>query len=97
MSPVERASYNAISELTPLFARYAVVPGASEIGGADFARWLTHFHNGKPEPDRTIDYIFLSPLAKPGNHHVRQKDPGQPDFLKISDHFPVVLEVTLPQ
>jgi endonuclease/exonuclease/phosphatase family metal-dependent hydrolase len=80
-----------------LFARYLSVPSASETGGADFARWLTHFHNGKSEPDRTIDYIFLSSLAKPGDHHVRQKDPRQADFLKISDHFPVVVEVPLPQ
>jgi endonuclease/exonuclease/phosphatase family metal-dependent hydrolase len=97
LSPVERAGYNRVSELTPLFARYWAVPGASETGGADFARWLTHFHNGRLEPDRTIDYIFLSPLAKPAEYHVRQKDPGQADFLKISDHFPLVLEVTLPQ
>lgn len=97
LSPVERAGYNPISELAPLFARYPVVPGEAETGGADFARWLTHFHNGKSEPDRTIDYIFLSPLAKLGAHHVRQKDVGQADILKISDHFPVVVEVLLPQ
>lgn len=97
LSPVERAGYNRISELTPLFARYAGMPSAFETGGDDFARWLTHFHNGKPEPDRTIDYIFLSPLAKLGDHHVRQKDPGQADFLRISDHFPLVLDVVLPQ
>ena len=97
LSPVERTGYNPISELTPLFTRYAGVPSASETGGDDCARWLTHFHNGKAEPDRTIDYIFLSPLTKLGDHHVRQKDPGQADFLKISDHFPVVVEVTLPQ
>ena len=97
LSPVERTEYNPVSELTPLFTRYAVMPSAAETSGADFTRWLTHFHNGKPEPDRTIDYIFLSPLAKLGDHHVRQKDPGQADFLKISDHFPLVAEITLPQ
>jgi len=97
LSPAERAEYNPVSELTPLFARYAVMPSAAETSGDDFTRWLTHFHNGKPEPDRTIDYLFLSPLVKLGAHHVRQKDPGQADFMKISDHFPLVLEVTLPQ
>ena len=80
-----------------MFARYPVMPSASEAGGADFPRWLTHFPNGKPAPDRTIDYIFLSPLVKPGDHHVRQRDPGQADFLKVSDHFPLIFEVTLPQ
>jgi len=97
LPPVERALFNSISELTPLFARYPAVPGASETGGPDFARWFTHFSNRMPKPDRTIDYIFFSPFAKLGEHHVRQKDPGQAEFLKLSDHFPVVLEVTLPQ
>jgi endonuclease/exonuclease/phosphatase family metal-dependent hydrolase len=97
LSPVEQASYNRISELKALFARYAAVAGASETGGADFARWFTHFSNRMPEPDRTIDYIFLPPLSELGDHHVRQKDLGQGDFLKVSNHFPVVLKVTLPQ
>jgi endonuclease/exonuclease/phosphatase family metal-dependent hydrolase len=94
---VERALFNSVSELTPLFARYPAVPGASETGGPDFARWFTHFSNRMPKPDRTIDYIFFSPLAKLGEHYVRQKDPGQAEFLKLSDHFPVVVELTLPQ
>ncbi len=97
LSPVERSNYNRVSELTPMFARYSAVPSASETGGADFTRWLTHFSNGKLEPDRTIDYIFLSPLAKLGIHYVRQKDPGRADFLMVSDHFPLVMELTVPQ
>jgi endonuclease/exonuclease/phosphatase family metal-dependent hydrolase len=97
LSRVEQTSYNRISELTPLFARYPVVPGASETGGADRTLWFTHFPNRAPKPDRTIDYLFLSPLAKLGDHHVRQKDPGQARLLRISDHFPVVVELTLPQ
>ena len=97
LKPADRGAYNTISELTPLFARYQAFPSVAETGGADFARWLTHFPNAKPEPDRTIDYIVLSPLVKAADHHVRQKDPGKTDFLRISDHFPLVMEATLPQ
>ena len=97
LSPVERTNYNRISELTPLSARYLAAPTASETGGADCELWFTHFLNRLATPDRTIDYIFLSPLTKMGNHHVRQKDPRQATFLRISDHFPVIVELMLPQ
>jgi endonuclease/exonuclease/phosphatase family metal-dependent hydrolase len=96
LSPSERARYNKTSELTPLFARYRAMPDASETDGAHFERFLTHFPNGKLEPDRTIDYIFVSPRLELCDHHIRQRDPGQADFLKISDHFPLVVEITLP-
>jgi endonuclease/exonuclease/phosphatase family metal-dependent hydrolase len=96
LSEADQKIYDQVSELTPLFDRYPAVPTSSEVGGADFARWLTHFPNGKPEPDRTIDCVVFSPLVKLGEHYVRQTDPGKTDFLKLSDHFPLVVEVTLP-
>jgi endonuclease/exonuclease/phosphatase family metal-dependent hydrolase len=89
----ERPAYLPETELRALFERYRAVPGADEVGGADAARWFTHFPNDPRvgKPDRTIDYVFLSRNLALGQRHVRQHDTAT-----VSDHFPIVVEMTLP-
>jgi endonuclease/exonuclease/phosphatase family metal-dependent hydrolase len=88
----EQAAYLPETELRSLFERHQVVPGAAETGGADAARWFTHFPNDPRvgKPDRTIDYIFVSKDITLGQRYVRQHDTAT-----VSDHFPIVVELTL--
>lgn len=90
----ERTAYLPETELRALFERYPAVPGRAETEGPDAAAWFTHFPNDPRvgAPDRTIDYIFFSPDLTLGARHVRQHD-----TRTISDHFPVVAELTLGQ
>lgn len=89
----EQAYYLPDSELSVLTDVYPVVPSLEESNGPERASWYTHFPNAPTidGPDRTIDYVFLSPLLGLGDHEVRQAD-----TLDISDHLPVILDVTLP-
>jgi len=82
------------TELGPLYNRYQSVPGPAETGGENYALWFTHFPNDPSvkAPDRTIDYIFFSDLIKLGDRRVL----GQ-HTLVISDHLPLLVEVTLPR
>lgn len=88
----EQAAYLPETELRALYERYQVVPGAAETGGPDAARWFTHFPNDPRvgAPDRTIDYIFFSDDVALGARTVRQHD-----TRAISDHFPIVVELSL--
>jgi endonuclease/exonuclease/phosphatase family metal-dependent hydrolase len=86
-------SYNPQSEIKPLYDNYQAIPSQAEVTGANFAQWFTRFPNDPalPQPDRTVDYLFLPATVKIGDHYVRQKD-----TLKISDHFPVIAVIQLP-
>ncbi len=88
-----KPSYNAKSEIKPLFDSYQAVPSTAEITGADFAKWLTRFPNDPAisGPDRTLDYFFFPNNITIGEHYVRQSD-----TLKISDHLPVIVNFQLP-
>jgi len=90
--PAKRAYYKPKSELEPLFTTYQAVPSAAQAQGAGAAKWFTHFPNDPTikAPDRTIDFIFVSRHLKLGQHAVRQND-----TLKISDHLPILAEVSL--
>ena len=92
----EQAELRSTSDLAPLFERYQAVPSLAETGGGDSARWFTHWRNRLPRPDRTYDFLFFPRHVSIGDHYVRQRDPGQTAFLRISDHFPVLAEITLP-
>ncbi len=87
----EQAYFRPETELAPLFDAFPSVPSRAEVDGPDYARWYTHFPNGGPSkgPDRTIDYLFHSPLLSVGEHYVRGWD-----TLAISDHLPVVATFT---
>ncbi len=86
----EKSYYNAETEIAALFKLFRGIPGLDEVNGLEYTKWFTHFPNkpGIAQPDRTIDYIFISGNLRLGDHYVRQHD-----TLEISDHFPVVAEV----
>lgn len=93
LPPAQRAYFEPETEAAVLFARYQAVPSAEEADGPERERWFTHFPNDPAvrAPDRTIDYLFLDRRLRLGAHHVRSAD-----ARAISDHLPVVAEVTLP-
>ncbi|MCU0445861.1 MAG: endonuclease/exonuclease/phosphatase family protein [Microscillaceae bacterium] len=94
LSPDIQKYYQPVSEISPLFTDYQAVPSAAETEGAEREKWFTHFPNNPKikQPDRTIDYIFLSKKVKLGNHYIRQQS-----TLTISDHLPVVVEFELDE
>lgn len=92
--PVEhQRSYNPQSEIKLIYDKHQAVPSIEEVTGAEFAQWFTRFPNDPaiPAPDRTLDYIFLSPAIIIGDHYVRLRD-----TLEISDHLPLISEIQLP-
>jgi endonuclease/exonuclease/phosphatase family metal-dependent hydrolase len=92
--PVEhQRSYNPQSEIKLMFDKHQAVPSSDEVTGANFAQWFTRFPNDPAilAPDRTLDYMFMSPGIIIGDHYVRLKD-----TLKISDHFPLISNLKLP-
>lgn len=88
----EQASYRQQTELKPLLERYPSVPPISKMNGPQAADWFTYFSNDPAisQPDRTIDYVFVSKGTQISNQTVRRHD-----TLKISDHLPVILSVKL--
>ena len=76
-----------------LFDDYRAVPGYEEVDGPSPEKWHTHFPNdpGIERPNKTIDYFFLSDNLSLGEHYVRREN-----TLNISDHLPVIAEVSLP-
>ncbi|MBI4727610.1 endonuclease/exonuclease/phosphatase family protein [candidate division TA06 bacterium] len=92
LGPRQQKYYQPQTELASFFDDYQAVPSAQEANGDSAGYWFTHFPNdpGAKGPDRTIDFLFFSRRLLLGRHYVRQYDTG-----KISDHYPVVAEVTL--
>ncbi len=90
----ERRYYNEDTELATLYAKYRGMPSAEDTRGPDAPRWFTHYPNDPAVsgPDRTIDYLFLSDGLGLGEHSIRQHD-----TLTISDHLPVIADLTLPE
>lgn len=93
LNPPQQRYYAPDSELSVLTDAYPVVPTLDEANGSDRAAWFTHFPNDPVVTgvDRTIDFVFHSPLLELGDHSVRLDD-----TLDISDHMPVIAELTLP-
>ncbi len=93
LDDTRRAYYLPESELGVLTDAYPVVPSLEEANGPDRTDWFTHLPNNPAvdRPDRTIDYVFHSPLLTLGEHRVRQDD-----TWTISDHLPVLADLTLP-
>ncbi len=92
--PVEhQRSYNPQSEIKLMYDEHQAVPNMEEVTGDDFAKWFTRFPNDPAilAPDRTLDYLFTSPMIIIGDHYVRMDD-----TLEISDHLPLISEIQLP-
>lgn len=90
----ERAYYKPQTELASLYQEFKAIPTEQDTAPRNPARakWFTFYPNGKRAtgPDRTIDYVFYSPLITVGAYRVRSED-----TTRISDHLPLVAEITL--
>jgi endonuclease/exonuclease/phosphatase family metal-dependent hydrolase len=89
----ERVWYDPESDLKLLFDKYQAVPSLANSSGPSTAEWFTHFPNN-PEvsgPALTLDYLFVSVGMTIVTSRVRRDD-----TLAISDHLPVIAELTLP-
>lgn len=76
-----------VSPVKRLFDRYApIVP--VPVYAAEPQRWRTYLPFGAALPDRTIDYAFTSRDVTVGEASVVQA-------LQVSDHLPLVFQVTL--
>lgn len=86
-----RVYYKLPSEITSLINKYQVVPTMEQMNGSP-EKYYTHFPNDPraKQPDRTIDYIFLSKGLKIINSEVLQKGTWH-----ISDHLPIITEIEL--
>ena len=93
LPPDQQAYYAPETELAVLTDSYPSVPSVADANGPDAAAWFTHQPNDPAVDgaDRTIDFLFHSPLLTLGTHEVRQRD-----TTEISDHFPVVATYDLP-
>ncbi|MBU1244831.1 endonuclease/exonuclease/phosphatase family protein [Myxococcota bacterium] len=93
LGPPQRAYFKPETELARLRAQYASIPSAAHTQGPDFAKWYTHFPNDPrvTGPDRTIDYLFLSPRLT-----VEEAAVLSEGTLRISDHFPLFAKFRLP-
>lgn len=93
LHPDHQKYYNPNSEIKYLFDRYQAIPTHDELTGNNFEKWFTRWPNDPaiPGPDRSLDYFFISNSVQVGNHSVRMED-----TLHISDHLPVIVEITIP-
>jgi endonuclease/exonuclease/phosphatase family metal-dependent hydrolase len=93
LRPDQRGNFRSETELKLLYDRYRVVPGLSEVNGADYQAWFTMFPNNPSltGPDRTVDYIFYADSLTLTAGYVRRHD-----TLAISDHLPAVAVFELP-
>ncbi|TAL39127.1 MAG: endonuclease/exonuclease/phosphatase family protein [Spirochaetes bacterium] len=94
LPPDQRVYFNPKTEVELIFKAYRSVPSYAEANSPDAKRWYTHFPNDPAVkgPDRIIDYLFYSNNVNLGTHYVRRDD-----TLKISDHLPLVADVTVPK
>jgi endonuclease/exonuclease/phosphatase family metal-dependent hydrolase len=93
LHPDQQKYYNPNSEIKYLFDRYQALPKHEDLTGSDFAKWLTRWPNDPaiPGPDRALDYFFVPHSILVGDYYVRMDD-----TLHISDHLPVIVEITIP-
>lgn len=83
----EKHWYQADSELVVLTNKFPVIPSVEQATGPDRIQWLTQATRQDLGFDRTLDYLFHSPLLKPVNAYVIRKGAEH-----LSDHLPVVVE-----
>jgi endonuclease/exonuclease/phosphatase family metal-dependent hydrolase len=83
--PNQQTYYRPNSEIIALTRQYPRIPSEENIT-KEPKRWFTFYSNDPElkEPDRTLDYLFYSPLLTCTASTIRQHD-----TIGISDHFPV--------
>lgn len=86
LPPREQFYYRPTSELADLTRQFSSVPSIEDIE-KDPANWYTFYSNDPDvtQPDRTLDYLFYSPLLTCQSKTVRRHD-----TINISDHFPII-------
>jgi len=87
----QRTHYRAASEIFGLTNQFPCIPSMKDIG-TNPSDWYS-FYSNDPEvaiPDRTLDYLFYSPLLTCHCKNIRQHD-----TLSISDHFPLIASFNL--
>ena len=84
--------YDEDSPLQLIYDRYGAVPALESLQQNDAHKWYTHFPNDPQVagPDRTIDYLFYDPERL----QLLSAFVDQQKSLDISDHLPVVVELT---
>ena len=87
----EQPMFKPETEISRLYALYRGYPTLEQVDGPDWRSYLTHFPNIAAEPDRVLDYYFISDDLEPRGYRVRQAD-----TLHISDHLPTILEIRRP-
>lgn len=87
----EKMYFQKESEIAKLYASFNAYPKLEWLEGPDYAKYFTHWPNTGTAADRTIDYYFVGKNTVVNNYYVRSED-----TTKISDHFPTIIEITLP-
>jgi len=91
LQPKQRVYYRPETELCDLTDRFPCVPSNMDIKEAP-SKWYS-FYSNDPEltaPDRTLDYLFYSPMLTCTSKTIRQHDTAS-----ISDHYPVIANFNL--
>jgi endonuclease/exonuclease/phosphatase family metal-dependent hydrolase len=91
LQPKQRVYYRPETELCDLSDQFPCVPSGMDIKEAP-SKWYSFYSNDPEvtEPDRTLDYLFYSPMLTCISKTVRQHDTAS-----ISDHYPVIANFNL--
>jgi len=87
----QQIHYQPDSEICKLTNQFPCIPTMEDIE-KNPAAWHS-FYSNDPEvtsPDRTLDYLFYSPLLTCQSKTIRQHD-----TINISDHFPIIASFNL--
>jgi len=82
----QQTYYRLTSELSDLTNSFACIPSIEDIA-TDPTAWYSFYSNDPDvkQPDRTLDYLFYSPLLSCTSKTIRQHDTAT-----ISDHYPLI-------
>ncbi|MCK5739178.1 hypothetical protein KAH55_08350 [bacterium] len=94
LPPHQQVYFSPETELHTLLTPYPAAPALADMSGPDSCQWYTSFPNDPAVKgqDRTIDYIFAS-----NDLHINSRKVRQQGTLAISDHLPVIVEITVPE
>ena len=87
----QQTYYRPVSEICELTNQFPCIPSMEDVK-SDPSAWHS-FYSNDPEvisPDRTLDYLFYSPLLSCQSKTIRQHD-----TINISDHFPIIASFSL--
>ncbi len=85
----QKELYSAHSPLQPFYENFTGIPALNDIA-SHRNRWLTAYDLNRDGLDLVLDYIFHPPYLTSSQSRVL------PLPLDVSDHMPVITEITLP-